>query len=976
MMKRSLAAASVLWMLSSQVVAIDRDSNGVTELLETYCVDCHGSPDEFPESGFSLTADFSSQPLDEVGPALKKALDAVEGYEMPPSDAEQPNAGERAGLIRSIRDLLARPEFGDRRNPGTPVLRRMTRLEYNNTVRDLLGLETDVFMFSERLPFERSHYQPQTKRMPDRLTMSAREYGAKYSVLLPDASMPGDHRAEYGFTNRGDAQSLSAVRLQQYIKVAGAIAYHPELLSRARRMEELLPNARFQQATTPASRKAKLLASSVAGLAENDNVDRTSSGSAVNLDAFRRRLAVAFSEDRGGVFSGETLQNTTVAGKGGLLRVVYGKNAIRTFAINPNEDLWFAAFATADESSGDVLFANHRKQQKQFELTFQSGGQGPFAGIAELGFVLLSRRGQDGLVHVTATLDNDTKQEQTIDLKAGAGFHNTFVSFATPEHRSIKRLAIDGREFSGDYVLMDDLAFITRDPPNHQALVQAEEPAEEMSVKGATESLGLNRELAKQSATKRLRYLMTRAFRRSISEEELAVYLRLYREVIQEGGDDETAMRTAIHSILASPSFLYVARHEQNAASVDSHARVGRRANEDGESDDRESDDRESDDRESGEKPSLEQRVVPLSGYQLASRLSYFLWSSMPDDELLRLAARGDLHDASVLEAQVRRMLADPRSIELSESFFVQWLKLAELWTAQPDRRQFREYYSGPLGKRTLAQDMFGEVLLQFQTMLVEDQDVFQLLDAPYVYVNGKMIQYYGQEVDELVQFSDGSRLFLDDLKQDRIWYRVKPFDVQRGGVVTSPAVLTLTSFPHRTSSIRRGVWILDTVFNRHPPAPKVAVADIEDQDDLDALTLRAKVLRHREDAACAVCHDRIDPPGFALENFDAIGRWRSKDGEHPIDPSGELPGLGQFQDPSEFQDLLMADKRRFLRGFTEHMLSYALARKLEYFDVPTVESIVERLMAEDRRISRLIVEIVKSDAFRFTVLEPPFSGR
>ena len=151
-----------------------------------------------------------------------------------PVDGEQPTLRERRQLATGIRQWLSRPTLGDRRDPGRPVLRRLTRLEYNNTVRDLLGLETDVFMFSERLPFERSHYQPKSGKMPERVTMVAREYGAKYPVLLPDASLPGDSRAEYGFTNRGDAQNLSAVRLQQYVRLAGEIAFHPGTLESGR----------------------------------------------------------------------------------------------------------------------------------------------------------------------------------------------------------------------------------------------------------------------------------------------------------------------------------------------------------------------------------------------------------------------------------------------------------------------------------------------------------------------------------------------------------------------------------------------------------------------------------------------------------------------------------------------------------------------------------------------------------------------
>ncbi len=912
-------------------VSVPLPADETTNLIRQYCADCHGAPDESPEGGLSLTADFGSASVRETGPTLKRVLDAIEAFDMPPADSEQPTVAQRKQLTEGIRQWLAMPSLDGQRDPGRPVLRRLTRLEYNNTLRDLLGLETDVFMFSERLPFERNHYQPESRKMPDRLTMAAREYGAKYPVLLREAGMPGDSRAEYGFSNRGDAQSLSAVRLQQYVRLAGEIAFHPELLSRAERMEELFPHARFRQTAPGASPRSKPLASSNTQLATNDNVSRTADGSAFNLEQFRERVDAAFAEDRGGVFGGEELRNTKIAGKGGLVRVAYGKNAIRTFAINPNEDWWFAPFATANESSGDTLLANYKKGQRKYELTFQSTSEGEFAGISELGVVLLSRHGQEGTILLQATYGNDTSHQLTVTLKSGAGADNTFAAFAAPKGLFIKRLLIDGSKFSGDYVLIDDLAFITGDKPNLQPLVQAEEPVVVAIPKVEAPRAKLNRNIATQSAEKRLTHFLRRAFRRNIQQEEVAVYHNLYRGEIESGAGDESAMRSAIQAILASPSFLF-ATYRRHPAAVN------------------------------GDRMSPIHR---LSDYDLASRLSYFLWSSMPDDELFEVAAQGRLQDEKVLEAQVRRMLRDKRSIELSENFFVQWLRLPELWTAQPDERQFPVFYSGPLGKRTLAQDMFGEVLLQFQTILVENRPVTELLDADYQFINSKMMQYYGRDVTELKKFADGGELFADDQQSDRVWNRVKKFDSQRGGLVTSPAVLTLTSFPHRTSSIRRGVWILDTVFNRHPPAPKVAVADIDEQEGATELTLREKVERHRENAACAVCHNRIDPPGFALENFDAIGRWRDQDGDGVIDSSGALPGIGEFHTPEEFRALLMTQERRFVQGFAEHLLSYALGRKLEYFDVPAVDRIVDRTVKDDYRISRLILEIAKSYPFR-----------
>lgn len=897
-------------------------------LIDRYCIDCHGEPDEGPKGDFSLTAKFDSLPLSQTGSALKKALDAIEGFEMPPARKDQPSAEERAQLVAGIRAWLATPTLDDRRDPGRPILRRLTRLEYNNTVRDLLGLETDVFMFSERLPFERSHFQPRSGKMPDRLRMGAREYGAKYPVLLRDASMPGDSRAEYGFANRGDAQNLSAVRLEQYVRLAGEIAFHPELLSHGERMQELFPNARFRQLATTRSAQAKPLSSVGDKLAPNDNVKRTADGSRFSLAAFKERVRTAFAEDRGGVFTGEELNNKTIAGKGGLARVAYGRSAQRVFAINPNEDWWFASFGTAAESSGSVLFANYQKRLRKYELTFQATDGAPFAGIAELGVVVLSRRGQQGSIRLRATLNDGSYEEQSVTLKPGAGADNTFVAFAARDGRHIRRLLIDGADFSGDYVLLDDLAFITHDEPNLQPLVLAEEPVVIEEPKELQPRAQLNLALAKRPAGERLAHFARRAFRREVKDKELDVYLGLYQAELQRGGNDESAMRSAIQGVLASPSFLYL----RETGQIDSEA-----------------------------------RVLPLTSHELASRLSYFLWSSMPDDELFALADKDALRDATVLEQQVRRMLADRRAIELAENFYVQWLRLPELWSAQPDKKLFPGFYSAINNKRTLARDMFGEALLLFQTVMVEDRPVTDLLDADYTFINGKVAQVYRRNSGSVRSYSDGRAVPSFDLKDDRTWHRVKRVDPQRGGIITSPAVLTLTSFPHRTSSIRRGVWILDTIFNRHPPAPKVAVADIDEQENTEELTLRQKVELHGAKRACAVCHDRIDPPGFALENFDAIGRWREQDGDEVIDASGQMPGLGSFKDAREFRQSLLTQKHRFVQGLAEHLMSFALGRKLEYFDTPTIERIVDQSMANEARLSRLIVEIVLSEPFRHT---------
>ena len=904
--------------------AIDVDPN-TRELLNIFCVDCHGSPNGRPKRGYAIGDYLAQRPIEIAGPLFKKALDAIEAHEMPPEDP--PTDDERNQLIDGLRRWLQQAE-----RPGKPVLRRLTRLEYSNTVRDLLGLDTDVFMFPERLPFDKSYFQPASDKMPVTLRMRAREYGGKYPVLLPGAGLPGDNRAEHGFTNRGDAQNTSAVRLETYVTLAQQIMRHPDLLTRARRLQEIFPETRYQEPAITSNRGRQLV-EAARDLAPNNNVAKEAVGNAFTLSDFRERLAIAFDEDRGGVYDVSRTRGSTIPGKGGLLQLAYGDNASRMIELNPSEDIWNVPFATAIESSGDSLFTNKVKGKKKFlfgigTVEGKSGGN-----VSALGVVVLGRRGQSGTVRVAAELNGGQTLSSSVAMTEGIGKDNTFVSFKAPKGRSIKRLHIDGTEFSGDYVLLDDLAFITSDPPaGKQALVGVEPARRERMPREQVnpDRPKLNLSIAKQAPRDRLAYFMRRAFRRPVTADEVSLYLGLYQASIARGAGPEDALRETIAGVLASPRFLYV---------NPGHIRTG-----------------------TGPRP--------LTDHELASRLSYFLWNSMPDDELMSIADQGRLSQPDVLESQTRRMLKDRGIRELSENFYVEWLKLRELWSAQPDRHKYSSFYAGPKGKATLADDMFGEALLLFETILIEDRPILELLNADYTWINAALARRLYklgelQEMDLVGVDRKIGPLTEEALKSNSAWYRVKLTNPDRGGVMTMGATLTLTSFPTRTSPIKRGVWLLETIFNRPPPLPQFAVADIDEQEFAEELTVREKTQIHRSKKACAICHDRIDPPGFALEGFDAIGRFRTSDGGRPIDDTGTVPGAGDFNSPGEFKQQLLKDHKRFVRGFVEKLLSYALNRELEYHDDAIIERIVEAACEDQFRLSRIIVEIVRSDAFR-----------
>ena len=306
----------------------------------------------------------------------------------------------------------------------------------------------------------------------------------------------------------------------------------------------------------------------------------------------------------------------------------------------------------------------------------------------------------------------------------------------------------------------------------------------------------------------------------------------------------------------------------------------------------------------------------------------------------------------------------------------MQWLRLDQLYTSKPDKRQFKSFYAGPQGKGTLHAAMLVEAVLLWETVLVEDRSVRDFLDADYTWLNDRLAKHYGLEaaLSTMLAKADGDDAAAGDMPNRELpkkadegsWTRATLVDRRRGGVLTLGATLTLSSLPTRTSPVKRGSWILETIYNRPPKEPKIAVALLDKAAaDETGLSVRRKLELHRNHAACAVCHDRIDPPGFALENFDAAGAWRDVEESQPIDTAAVLPDGRSFAGPEEFKAAVLARRPEFVRAFVEHLVSYAVGRELEWFDQSVVAEIVRAAAADDDRLSRIIVEIVRSRTFR-----------
>jgi hypothetical protein len=329
---------------------------------------------------------------------------------------------------------------------------------------------------------------------------------------------------------------------------------------------------------------------------------------------------------------------------------------------------------------------------------------------------------------------------------------------------------------------------------------------------------------------------------------------------------------------------------------------------------------------------------------ELASRLSFFLWSSIPDDELLDLAVRGKLKDPATLEQQVRRMLGNPRSRALVTNFAGQWLYLRNLSGTLPSPTEFPEFDDN------LRQAFRSETELLFENIMRENRSVVDLLDADYTFVNERLARHYG----------------IPNIYGDH-FRRVTISDNNRRGLLGHGSILTVTSHTTRTSPVLRGKWILDNFLGAPPPPPPPDVPPFnEDQPEGKVLSMRERMEQHRKNPACASCHSRMDPLGLALENFDAVGVWRThEEGNTPIDASGTLPDGTKFDSPAGLRKALLARPERFVQTMTEKLLTYAVGRSLEYYDAPAVRAIVRQAAGKDYRFSDLMLGVVKSIPFQ-----------
>jgi hypothetical protein len=395
--------------------------------------------------------------------------------------------------------------------------------------------------------------------------------------------------------------------------------------------------------------------------------------------------------------------------------------------------------------------------------------------------------------------------------------------------------------------------------------------------------------------------LARRAYRRPPEAAEVDRLLRFVEMAKQDGEPFEEGVRLALQAILVSPQFLF--RIERDPA------------------------------------PGVVRR---LNDFELATRLSYFLWSSLPDEELFDAARAGALSRSDVLRAQVKRMLADARSSRLVENFAGQWLELRNLESIRPDPKRFPDF------DEPLRFAMRRETTLFFDAIVHEDRSILDFIDGRYTYLNQRLARHYGIQGVEGEEFR---KVALDG--------------GERSGVLTQASVLTVSSYPTRTSPVLRGKYLLENILGAPPPPPPPDVPALDESKAASAGGLREQMEAHRANAICASCHSKMDPLGFAFENYDATGRYRTRDGKSEIDSSGVLPGGQTFRGAAEFKQILRGQADEFARCLTEKMLTYALGRGLERFDRPAVEAIYRRMSQSGYRFSTMVLEIAASQPFQ-----------
>jgi hypothetical protein len=839
----------------------------VLPVLSKNCLSCH--------SNRVHAGDLSLEPFQDPAAAVaqpaiwQKVLEKVAAGAMPPPPAAPLTQSDRDAVTNWIRKLpnVSEAAGHGEAGAGRVTARRLNRVEYNNTIRDLLGV-----------------------------------------AARPADEFPVDDSG-YGFDNNGDVLSVSPMLMEKYMQAAEKISrlavYGETVPPKPTRLARLL-NRRSPDAND-------VLSSGNAGIYLPYSLRGAMYGNyTFPVDGeyeFRLRIAN---------FRGEDADITDEE------RARRAEERRKQFEQRRLERLKAGAGGAADAGRGGGAPA--RREPTPEELKARDEAARKAAPPRKLIFAIDGTPVISTVIEGTGTFGY-SQGEFTARATVKAGEH--FLRASYPELANLK----DPREnINPDMrrgLFVDYLDIVGPFNPSKA-------PPE------SYKRIFICSETTPQCARTILSNLMERAYRRPVTAEELNAKLELVRLAQREGDTFQEGVRLALQAILASPNFLF--RIEANPRRTPEKGSGAFFA---------------PDPQKMHPTPFLArvqsapvvraatETAYRVSDIELASRLSYFLWASMPDQELMRAAKAQTLHQPAVLEAQVRRMLADPKAYNLVDNWAAQWLQLRNLGRTKPDPKRF------PTVDDELLDAMRRETSMFIEAIIKEDRSILDIIDAPFTFVNGPLARHYG------IKGVDGEA-----------FQRVTLDGVQRSGVLTQGAILTVSSYPTRTSPPVRGKWVLENLLGTPPPPPPDDVPSLNETNIGVEVSLRERLEQHRRDPSCAPCHVLMDPLGFGLENYDAVGAWRTHDGKFPIETAGTLPGGQTFSGSKGLKEILRGKSDAFVHNVTEKLLTYSLGRGLERFDRPTVEAISRQVAANNYKFSALVMEVVKSKPFQMQSVE------
>lgn len=794
----------------------------VQPLLSKNCYACHN---EKVKSGeLNLRAYTNSGAVTKSREEWEKILRRLETGDMPPKGMPRPEPSELKGALSWIQGEFDRADRSMKPEPGRVTTRRLNRSEYNNTIRDLLGVNTH-----------------------------------------PADEFPPDDSG-YGFDSIGDVLSLSPVLMEKYLAAAEKIV-HTAIYGTG----DVKPTVvRHQPPYRPGTDGG-----------DNSRFASTVPYTTTDYDVTGLAMPSALHATHRFPATGEYIFRIDPEGN----------------RPQPSDDFKVAVWIDGKQAATVTYEASNSATSLEGvdrTVTIKVPAGEHWVAISAL-------RVFEGLPAKYGGLKPNTQPApppQVFRLQEPKP-DATKEELADFEERR-KNLTARQRQRANKPPLITDVSFRVNFVEITGPFKPETKPSTESLKKVFTCGHPEGRHAASCPRTI-FADLIRRAYRRPATPVELNRVLALVDADRKRGSSFEDAVGVGLTALLVNPQFLF--RIERDPLQAGRHR---------------------------------------INDFELASRLSYFLWSSMPDEELLRQAGQGALSKPQTLESQVRRMLKDPKSAALVEDFGGQWLEFRGLESKRPDLNQFGRFSD------YLRMSMRQETEMFFQDIIREDRSLLEFLGASYTFLNEELAQFYGIKGVSGPQFR-----------------KVDLHGTQRRGVLTHGSVLTVSSYSNRTSTVLRGKWVLDNLLNAPVPAPPADVPTLDETTVGTSLTLRQQMEKHRTNVVCASCHSRMDPLGFGLENFDAIGRWRTVEGKLPIDASGVMPDGKTFSGPLALIDMLSEKREDFSRAITEKMLTYALGRGLEGYDRPALRTITSSLAKENYRMSSLVLGIVRSLPFQ-----------